>query len=358
MTMVSLSTFQRLLIVIVCILGIYFLVNYFYDILLPFFISAILAYLISPLIDVISNRLHIKRIHAISLFFVLFFALILVVIVTVIPKTINSVSAFQQNLPRYTKMVKNTYTDLEKAYPKQMAMIKDKNIIEKIEGYVTTYASNLVSNLPNMVSQIFSIVSILAVLPFITFFYLLDAHKLKRFIYELIPNKYFELYINLTFRFNKQLSGYVSGQFLEASVVGVLSFLGLWLLHVNYFWAIGAFAGLANLIPYVGPVAGAIPAILISVFQYGSLNLILPIIILFALIQFIDNMFVQPLVLGKSVDMHPLLIMFAVIVGGKIGGVLGMLLAVPIATMTQVAIASIYEEIKFWREFQKKQRLG
>jgi predicted PurR-regulated permease PerM len=113
----------------------------------------------------------------------------------------------------------------------------------------------------------------------------------------------------------------------------VLGAIALLILNVKYSIIIGIFAGLANMIPYVGPVAGAVPAIVVTLVNGGSMITIIYIIIAFAIVQFIDNMIVQPIVLSKSVDLHPLIIVFAVLIGGKFFGLLGLLLAVPAAGM-------------------------
>jgi predicted PurR-regulated permease PerM len=106
------------------------------------------------------------------------------------------------------------------------------------------------------------------------------------------------------------------------------------------------FAGLANLIPYIGPVAGAIPAILITLVQGGDNMMIIKIIIAFSIVQFIDNFLVQPLVLSKTVNLHPLIIVFVVIIGGQFFGLLGMLLAVPVAGIIKVTSRELYIGIK------------
>jgi predicted PurR-regulated permease PerM len=167
----------------------------------------------------------------------------------------------------------------------------------------------------------------------------------KAFIY-LIPNRYFEMVLNVIHKIDQQLGWYLRGQFTEAFVVGLLSVTALWLLDVQYFIIIGVFAGLANLIPYIGPVAGAVPAIIVTLVNGSSPIRLLYIVIAFTIVQIIDNVVLQPLVLSKSVNLHPLIIVFAVLIGGQFFGVLGMLLAVPAAGIMKVTSSELYEGIR------------
>ena len=169
---------------------------------------------------------------------------------------------------------------------------------------------------------------------------------MKKAFIQFVPNRYFEMILNVIHKIDQQLGSYLRGQFTEAFVVGFLSVIALWLLNVQYFIIIGTFAGLANLIPYVGPVAGAIPAIIVTLVNGGSPVSILYIVIAFTIVQLIDNVFLQPLVLSKSVNLHPLIIVFAVLIGGQFFGILGMLLAVPAAGIIKVTSSELYQGIR------------
>ena len=152
--------------------------------------------------------------------------------------------------------------------------------------------------------------------------------------------------LNVLHKMDMQLGGYLRGQFIEAFVVGSLAILALWIIGVKYFILIGVFAGLANLIPYVGPVAGAVPAIIVAFTNGADSTVIIYIILAFIIIQLIDNVVMQPLVLSKSVNLHPLIIVIAILIGGKFFGILGMFLAVPSAGILKVTSSEIYNGIR------------
>jgi len=166
---------------------------------------------------------------------------------------------------------------------------------------------------------------------------------MKKIFVEYVPNRYFEMTLTFLHKVDQQLGSYLRGQFFEAFVVGLLAVIALGILDVEYFTLIGIFAGLANMIPYVGPVAGAIPAIIVVIVNGGSIYMVLYVIIAFALIQLIDNIVLQPLVMSRSVNLHPLAIVLAILVAGQFFGLLGMLLAVPAAGVIKVTSRELYD---------------
>jgi predicted PurR-regulated permease PerM len=131
--------------------------------------------------------------------------------------------------------------------------------------------------------------------------------------------------------------------------VVILNIIGFYIIGVKYAILMGVIAGLANLIPYVGPFIGVLPVFLLSVTQTGDLSLIPPIAILTLVIQTIDNIIVQPLCFAKTVDMHPLTVIIVLIVGNQLMGVLGMLLVIPLYTILKVAAVETHWGLKQYR---------
>ena len=174
--------------------------------------------------------------------------------------------------------------------------------------------------------------------PFIIFFFLKDGRELKKRLISLVPNRYFEFALHLLYRMDLSLGNFLRGQFLDGLIFGILTTTAMWLLGVNYFLFIGAFAGLANLIPYVGPIAGASLAVVVVFVTNGDLAHVAYVLLAFAAIKLLDDSLIQPLTVAKSVKMHPLLVLLVIIVGGHFFGVLGMLLAVPVTGFLKVGL--------------------
>lgn len=175
-----------------------------------------------------------------------------------------------------------------------------------------------------------------------TFFILKDSQRLLHGIINFVPNKYFEVSYNVLTKISIQLSRYVRGWILDAALVGILAGIGLALLGINNAVSIGFIAGAGHLIPYFGPVIGGLPAIIITILQFGDLSMLPSVLILFTVIYTFDNGFIQPNIISKSTDMHPLVIILLILIGSETLGVLGMLLAVPIATVAKTAVKEIY----------------
>ncbi len=162
-------------------------------------------------------------------------------------------------------------------------------------------------------------------------------------------NRYFEVTLYLLHKLNVQVGNFLRGQFIDATIVGLLAMFALWLVGIKYFFLIGLFTGLANLIPYFGPLAGAGLAIVLSILQTGGFEMSLYVILAFTVIKLLDDAFIQPLVVAKSVDMNPLTVLLVILIGGKLFGILGMLLSVPIAGLIKVVVR---ESIMNYRKYR------
>src|SRR5205085_2175921 len=176
-----------------------------------------------------------------------------------------------------------------------------------------------------------------------------DRQKIRNGFIALVPNKYFEMTVNIIDKIEKQLSRYVRAWLLDALFVGVLMFAGLSILGINNSIIIGMFAGVGHLIPYAGPVIGGIPAILISIIQFGDFHMVLPIIIMVTIIYVLDNSIFQPYIFSKSTDMNPITIIALILVGNEILGAFGALVAIPIATILKVSAS---ETIRGFRNYK------
>ena len=184
--------------------------------------------------------------------------------------------------------------------------------------------------------------------PFIAFFFLREGRRITHGIVELVPNAYFELFLNLIHQINGQIGGYIRGQILAVSLVATLSVIGLTVLGLPYALPVGVLAGLANMIPYLGPAIGIVAASLVALTS-GEGALVGWVILVFLIIQLVDNVVIQPLVVAKSVDLHPLVVLIVVLIGSDQMGIVGMLIAVPVTGILKVSGLTVYEGVKGYR---------
>lgn len=296
-------------------------------------ISALLAYIIDPIACSLESR-GLSRTSATVIIFLAIGLIISIFVFIFLPILTREAVALQSGFDH--GQAKVIISSFENLIERKLAFlgVRGLNLTAKIQETMAYFGDWVLSHLLDIVS----LVTNLVIIPFMVFFLLKDGRKIKKQFISALPNRYFEFSSSLLYKMDLQLGNYLRGQFLDACIVGILSVFALWLLNVKYFLVIGSFAGMANLIPYLGPIAGATPAILISVLETGNLTMVVYIAIAFALVKLVDDVLVQPLIVAKSVKMHPLLVLLAVIVGGKFFGILGMLLSVPIAGFIIVAL--------------------
>ncbi len=297
-------------------------------------ISFLVAYILEPLVSSLEYR-GMARTQAVLIIFVVIGIFVAGLIAIVIPPLVNELKTIEHGLSSGSSAA--YFSKMETWLHDQIPFI-DPNTMH-LQEKVTHALSGLTQSMFSIIGSVVSIVTTLIIIPFAVFFFLKDGRDMKKAIVSMIPNRYFEMSLNLIHKTDEQLGSYLRGQFFDALIIGFLSIIALWILNVPYFILIGVFAGLANMIPYVGPLTGAVTAIIVVMISGGSGQQMLLVAGAFAVIQLMDNVLVQPLVVAKTVNLHPLLIIFVVIIGGQFFGILGMLLAVPVTGMLKVLIA-------------------
>lgn len=338
---------------------------------LPFLFSILLTFLLDPPICYLER----KGFSRLKGTFVIFLAILLIVfigILLVFPVLTTQIQeiqtelegdALQNRISDITLKIQDKLSFLKMGAPADSVVTEGQEIAAdglaskgvdapaddltaKLESALTKFHENML----NFALGLFSALSNLVIIPFITFFLLKDGPSLKKAIIERVPNRYFEMFLNLIYKIEQQLGAYIRGQMIDATLIGILSIIALYFLGIDYYFFIGAIAGLANLIPYLGPVVGAVPAILVSLMMPDpSLSPILWIIIAFAVIQLIDNVVISPLVVAKSVNIHPLVVIIVIFIGERLLGVLGMLIAVPVTGILNVIIRETIWSFKNYR---------
>lgn len=296
-------------------------------------VSALLAYILDPIANLLESR-GMSRTSATITIFLAILALLCIAYILFLPLLSEEIRALQSgfNPEKAGLMVSR----LENFLVANLAFlgIQDLNLLSRIQGAMAKAGDRIFTHFLDAASVITSMILI----PFVVFFLMKDGREFKKSFVNIMPNRYFEFSLYLLHQLNTQVGNYLRGQLMDAGIVGIFSVFALWLIGVKYFFIIGIFAGLANLIPYFGPIAGAIIAVIVSILQTGSFHMAFYVIIAFTLIKLIDDAIVQPIVVAKSVHMNPLTVLLAVLVGGKVFGILGMLLSVPVAGFIKVIV--------------------
>ncbi len=334
--------FGILLLLLILVYSIYI----FFDILILITVSILLAMIFNPLVFIL-ERHGFSRLVSVFIVFGISLILVLGSLSILIPKIAIQINALTTTLSQ--NKISKVLEQLQDKIKVLIPFLDSKAIADKLSNFFSSLVFSTINNFSNILSSIVSVIAISVIVPFMTFFILKDNKWLIRSIINIMPNKYFEMSFSVINKISIQLGRYVRGWILDAFLVGLLSGVGLTILGIKNSVTIGIVAGIGHLIPYFGPIVGGVPAILISIIQFGDLSMLPSIIVMFLLIYAFDNGFIQPNVFSKSTDFHPLIIIILIIAGEQLLGIFGMLIAVPTATVIRTAAKEIYSGFKNYK---------
>ena len=258
-----------------------------------------------------------------------------------------SLDSFGGSDTAFTERLEQQLTDLETWAKERMPFLASFDIAGSVTDRGTDAAITFFNNLPSLIGS----VSInLLLVPFIAYFIVRDGKRLKRRIVEQIPNRYFETSLMVLHQIDLQVGGYFRGRLIESVLVGVamavaMGVVSIWI-TVPYILLMGAVIGITNLIPYVGPVMGLAFGSLLYLGQGLPVSSILGLAIAVAIAQLLDNLVFAPVVLSHNVDLHPLTVVLVLIIGGEILGVMGLLIAVPVAASLKIITGEVYRNYR------------
>ncbi|MCF7906773.1 AI-2E family transporter [Patescibacteria group bacterium] len=300
------------------------------EIILIVLAASLLSTIISPAVNYLEKK---KLPRWLGAFFVFLGILAVVALIfsAIVPMAISQSRVFVQQIP---SIVTSFFNNLSLEIQTELsALLKQWFETSPLDGRV------VFSLLGNVAGQIFSFFTILIIAFYLT---VRDRQKNKTFV-SFLPQKYqkfFESFIDST---KKQIGDWGRGLLFLSLFVGILAYLGLSILGVKFALTLALIAALTEVIPYIGPWLGAIPAVMIAFLQSPTLALL--VIILYIVIQQVENVLLTPNIMHRAVGLDPLVIIIILLIGGKLAGPLGMILAVPLATICSILI----------KEYQKYQ---
>jgi predicted PurR-regulated permease PerM len=302
-------------------------------IILPFFIGGFITYLLHPIVE----KLHEKGLHrglAIFLIYFLFFGGIGLAIYKGIPAFISQVRDLAESAPILAEQYRSWIKELQ-SHTREWPDGLQEHINDGIIGFEKKLDS-LLTVIANSLMNILNFAFALMIIPFIAFYMLKDFTIIKRAVWYITPKQWRRKGTRFLKDIDESLGSYIRGQLLVCLIIGSLSSILFWIFHLKYPLLLGMIIGVTNVIPYFGPIIGAVPAVFIAATSSGKL-VIITIAIVFGL-QFLEGNILSPYIVGKSLHMHPLMIMLALTAGGEIGGIIGMIIAVPVLVVLKVSI--------------------
>jgi putative permease len=315
------------------------------DIVKLVIIAALLAYVLEPFASFLESR-GMSRTAATVSIFLLLLTVVGISYLIFLPVLSDEISTLKGGVS--SEKAELIMSRLENFIVSNISFlgIKDLNLLSRLHLTTTRVEDWMVTHVLDAASVLVNIILI----PFIVFFLMKDGRRFKKEFISIVPNKYFEFSLYLLHKIDMQVGNYLRGQVLDATIVGILATCAMWLLGVKYFFIIGIFAGVANLVPYFGPLIGAIIAVIVSILQTGGFHLALYVIVAFLMIKLIDDTIIMPVVMSKSVHISPLTVLLAIMIGGKLFGILGMVLSVPFTGFIKVVGHEIIMNYRRYRE--------
>jgi predicted PurR-regulated permease PerM len=265
-----------------------------------------------------------------------------------IPHLVSQVQNIASDMPHYRQLVQDATMKIQALLQSKFPQADIPDLYGLLVAKMGLGGKVDVNAMMGKLSSVFSVLSIVVIIPVVTFFLLADGHLIRQYALSLVPNTYFEMVMLLFNKIGSTLKLFLRGQMIDAFAVAVMTSIGLSIIGLPYALLIAIVAGLGNMIPYLGPIIGFMPALLVILLSPGgfSVGLLLGVVIVFVLVQFIEGTFVYPLAVGKSVELHPLVVIIGITVGGQLGGIIGMLVTIPLIAMVKVSLEVLHTYLK------------
>lgn len=300
------------------------------------FISMIIAYVMNPLVTYMEKR-GIKRSYGVLIVYVSFAVLLVVLLVVVLPSTLEELRRLFFRIPEYMDSWTGELQDwLQKLH--DVTGLETNEMQQKLGQSTGTFvdflqeeAGDRLQTLASGISSVLSkLVSFVLIMIF-SFYFCTDKDRFKNLVLRNIPVKYKTDIIYLSTKIDKALMEFVKGKLLLAVFVGAATTIMLLILRVDFAIVIGIITCVADIIPYIGPFLGFLPAFVFAAIDSRLKALV--VMVLFVLLQWVENNIVAPKILGNKTGMHPLIVLLCIVVGGGMFGVGGMILSVPFVSV-------------------------
>lgn len=297
------------------------------DVVLIVVLSVVIASAVQPFVGWFEKKGG-PRILGVLVLYLLFLAVVATVSSLVLPSVLNDLSNLTSYLPKVTQQISTSLDTVQKGSPKYFDFVAEiQNILEVLSGYLQQFSQSSLNLVIGAFGGLFSFIAVLV----LSFYLSVMKNGVLNFLAAVVPERY-ESYVNdLWRRVELKVGFWLQGQLLLALIVGLLVYIGLVLLGVKFALVFAILAMALEILPIAGPVLAAVPAILMAFIQAPSLGLW--VLIMWVVVQQMENHILVPLVLGKTTGLNPVVVMLSILIGLKLAGIVGALLGVPIATI-------------------------
>jgi predicted PurR-regulated permease PerM len=318
------------------ILAVVFLVFYLRQVFGLLFIALVLASAVDPLIDRL-QRYHIPRGVSILVIYALAAVAIFVVVAVLIPPLLLQIAQLGSTLTNYTPGIDHLYQYITQN-PDATVVDAVRNNLSALNASITSLTSSFFATISNALSVVASIIFVLV----ITFYITIEEDGLKKFIRSVAPIQFQPYLVQKTNRIQDRLGVWLSGQLGLMVIIGVLTFIGLSLIGVPYPLVLALLAGLFEFIPFIGPFIAAVPAVFFAFTD--SPWKALAVVVFYLILQQLENQVLVPKIMQRALGLSPIVILTAVLIGARIAGLPGILLAVPAVTILWIFVEDVVRQ--------------
>jgi len=316
-------------------------------ILSPFFIGLLIAWLLDPFVRKLTQK-GMKRIFATIMVFTIFTAILILIVSSIVPMLWNQVNDFIGTVPgiigRVNDWINNIFLRFSGSEIYDLNSLKT-TLAESIQDFGGSLTTHLPAAILNTAAALVSGFGLFTIGLLIAFYMLFDFEEASKGLFKLIPYKIRSITKEILHDINTSLRAYVQGILIISSILFVGTSIAFWAIGLEAPLLFGLICGVTNIIPYVGPYIGGAPAALVA-FAQSSTTGILAIVLMF-IIQFIEGNVLQPIIMGKTMKIHPVLIIIGLLVFGSLFGIVGMILATPLIAIGKIIIKYVDRKYNF-----------
>lgn len=323
-------------------------------IIMPFAISAALAYLFDPLTDRL-ERVKIgswkwNRTIAVIVVFMLGISVFVILLLVVVPLLRTQVQELTARMPQFLDWLGATaWPWVQATLGLEGYTLDTSTVTETLKSYWRETSQALltvIGKLSQSGQAVFSFVMNLVLVPVVTFYLLRDWDKLVEGIRSMLPRRHEPLISRLSSEIDDVLGAFIRGQLVVMVALGLIYAIGLWAIGLDLAIIIGLTAGLLSIVPYLGTVVGIVAALVAAMFQFQDVTHLLLVAGVFTVGQMLEGMVLTPKLVGDQIGLHPVAVIFAVLAGGQLAGFLGILLALPVAAALNVLVRYFHDEYR------------
>lgn len=301
----------------------------------PFIVAMIISYVLNPVVRMLGNR-KVPRTVAVLLIYAVFLTSLAVILMNVIPMFIEQVEELSQRLPQITFQTQQLMNRWDVGGVPGSIRMGMNNWFFQLEHRLAASIASLLDNLGTTLGVVFNAF----IVPFLIFYMLKDFEAIERGILRILPRSHRKSIVTLLKDIDEALGNYIRGQLLVCVIIGVFAYIGYMVIGMPFALLLAGIVAVCNIIPYVGPFLGAAPALLMATTM--SWKMVLLVLLVNVICQTVESNIISPQVVGRTLHLHPMFIIFALLVGGELGGIIGLVLAVPLFAVCKVVVQHFY----------------